>query len=159
MTLALGEGALHAATRRASAASPSMAGLAARWDAAARATRFMSDGMVRESTTRRCREVVAWCAVRDEDVPMRWFGDRARRPSAEVSPDVPPEAMATLEVVEITTPGELVDPPREPLRWLAGEPATPRQATFARGGSDPTGSAGLWQALQGFGPRPLTTSS
>ena len=64
----------------------------------------------------------------------------------------------SLEVIEIADRDAPEPAGREPLRWLAGDDASPRQLPFVHGGEDPTGSAGLWRALAGFTPQVAATS-
>jgi hypothetical protein len=51
-----------------------------------------------------------------------------------------------LEEIEWTEADER--PPVEPFRWLAGDDVPARFAPYAVSRRDPTGMAGLWQAIE-----------
>jgi hypothetical protein len=70
---------------------------------------------------------------------MRWF--TRRRPPAPLSVAIDRVDPATLEVVEIDPNGELSGPP--PSRTAA----EPREIGYAPRDRDPTGLAGVWEAI------------
>jgi hypothetical protein len=70
-------------------------------------------------------------------------------PSGLAPPAPPP---GELEEIEWTEADEA--PPAEPFRWLAGDDVPARFAAYAVGSRDPTGTAGMWLAIEGLSGRP-----